>query len=90
MKMELNLPDNLPPPLVNHIGQLLDRIQDDPSFAEDIWLHDDAPDNFVMTPEIRTKIEEGLADIAVGRILTSEQVDKNLAEYRAQWLAQNN
>ena len=90
MRLELTIPDSTRPSLKAHIIALLDRLHDQPEFAEEIMLDaydDDAA--VTLTPEQVAIIARAEADIDAGRGLTLEQVRVELAANRVAWQAAN-
>jgi hypothetical protein len=90
MRLELTIPDSISPQLKAHIVALLDRIHDEPEFAEDIVLND--YDNHVaieLTPEQIAIIARAEADIDAGNGLTMEQVRAELEVNRLAWQLAN-
>ena len=53
------------------------------------WLENDASDELLMSPEIAMALNEGLADIQAGRVITFEDHKRSHAEYRAAWIRDN-
>jgi len=44
---------------------------------------------FTLTPEMRACIERGLAQSDAGKVVAFDQVRESLAQYRAEWQAEN-
>lgn len=46
-------------------------------------------DEFVMTPELRKKLEEAIAEADAGNLIDFSVVQEQLSQYRAQWRESN-
>jgi hypothetical protein len=90
MRLDLTIPDSTSPSLKAHIVALLDRIHDEPEFAEDIVLDDyDNHAGVELTPEQIAIIARAEADIDAGNGLTMEQVRAELEANRLAWQLAN-
>ena len=50
------------------------------------WLESDTTFEVPMTPELASALEEGLADVRAGRVVTLDEHNRRHEEQRAQWI----
>lgn len=85
MRLELYLPDNVLPEVKQRLTSIFKRLGERPELAENLYL--DTDESFVLTKEMRAKVEEGIASVKAGRLMSEEEAHLDFEQRRSEWLA---